>query len=149
MRIAIGNDHAAVALKVKMKKLLVERRMDCIDFGAAEGEKAEYPIIAEKICEAVTSGKCDRGILLCGTGVGMAIAANKVKGIRAAVCSDVFSARMTVEHNDSNVLCMGGRVVGEGLAADILNAWLDAKFEGERHCARVDMIKDIETRNFK
>lgn len=144
--IAIGNDHAAVALKEEVKNILSERNIEFIDCGVGEGELADYPLIAEKVCRKITDGVCEKGILMCGTGIGMSIAANKIKGIRASVCSDVFSAKMTVMHNDSNVLCLGERVIGKGLMREIVEAWLDASFEGGRHSKRVDMIKDIENR---
>lgn len=147
--IALGNDHAAVNLKEEVKKVLDQRGIAYKDFGVAAGEKADYPVIAEAVCQDVVDGNCDRAILCCGTGVGMSMAANKVKGIRACVCSDVFSAKMTVAHNDCNVLCMGERVVGVGLMTEIVNAWLDAEFEGGRHTNRVNLIKEIEEKRFK
>lgn len=147
--IALGNDHAAVSLKEETKRILAQRGIESLDLGIAEGEKADYPLIAEAVCQQVVSGKCERAILFCGTGVGMAMTANKIKGIRACVCSDVFSAKLTVMHNDCNVLCLGERVVGIGLMTEIINAWLDAEFEGGRHAGRVDLIKDLEARSFK
>ena len=149
MKIAIGNDHAAAGLKEEVKNLLESRGIEYKDFCLDKGDKIDYPIIAENVCVQVASGEYEKGILLCGTGVGMAMAANKIKDIRACVCSDVFSAKATVMHNDCNVLCVGERVVGTGLMKEIVNAWLDAEFEGGRHTARVDMIKALEEKNFK
>jgi len=149
MKIALGNDHAAVTLKESLKDLLVSKDITFIDLGINAGEKADYPIIAEQVCNKVIDGTCDRAILLCGTGVGMSMSANKIKGIRACVCSDTFSAKLTVQHNDCNVLCMGERVVGAGLMEEIVTAWLNAEFEGGRHESRVNMIKDIENKFFK
>ena len=145
--IVIGNDHAAVNLKEAAIKVLEERGLPYKDMGITHGERADYPNIAEIVCQQITNKTCDRGILLCGTGVGMSMAANKIRGIRACVCSDVFSAKLTVMHNDCNVLCMGERVVGVGLMTEILNAWLDAEFEGGRHADRVNLIKEIENRS--
>lgn len=142
--IAIGADHGGFELKEQVKKHLEERNIAFQDFGTFSGEAVDYPIIAKAVGEAVASGACDCGILVCGTGIGMSIAANKVKGIRAACCSDTFSARFTKMHNDTNVLCFGGRVLGAGLALDVVDAYLDADFEGGRHQRRVDMIMDIE-----
>ena len=141
--IAIGCDHGGYALKLEVIRYLVERGLDYTDFGCG-GEKADYPDIAEKVCEKITGGECDKGILLCGTGIGMSMCANKVKGIRAAVCSDTYSAKFTRLHNDANVLCMGGRVVGAGLALEIVREFLDNEFEGDRHIARLDKMRKLE-----
>lgn len=142
--IAIGADHGGFDLKEQVKKHLDERNMEYKDFGTFSGEAVDYPIIAKAVGEAVAKGEAECGILVCGTGIGMSIAANKVKGIRAACCSDTFSARFTKMHNNTNVLCFGGRVLGAGLALDIVDAYLDASFEGGRHEKRVNMIMDIE-----
>lgn len=141
--IAIGCDHGGFELKCALIKFLQERNIDFTDCGC-NGETVDYPDIAVKVCEKVTSGECERGVLVCGTGIGMSMAANKVKGIRAAVVSDTFSARFTRMHNDCNVLCMGGRVLGSGLACDILASYLDAEFEGGRHQARIDKMMKLE-----
>jgi len=138
--IAIGCDHAATALKEELKAYLLENGAEVRDFGVAAGEKVDYPAMAFEVSNAVVSGACALGLLLCGTGVGMSIAANKVRGIRAACCSEPYSALLSRQHNDSNVLCMGARVVGPELAKMILGAWLNAEFEGGRHATRVDMI---------
>ena len=142
--IAIGADHGGFDLKKKNKKHLDERNIEYKDFGTFSGEAVDYPVIAKAVGKAVAKGEAECGILVCGTGIGMSIAANKVKGIRAACCSDTFSARFTKMHNNTNVLCFGGRVLGVGLALDIVDAYLDAEFEGGRHEKRVNMIMDIE-----
>jgi ribose 5-phosphate isomerase B len=142
--IAIGCDHAAAALKEELRAYLLEREFEVKDFGVAAGEKADYPAIAFALASAVAKGECALGLLLCGTGVGMSIAANKVRGIRAACCGEPCSARLSREHNDSNVLCMGARVVGPELAKMILDEWLAARFEGGRHAERVSMITKYE-----
>ena len=147
--IYLGCDHAAVELKEEAKKILETRGLEYVDLGVVKGEKADYPNVAIKVCEQVLGKAGDKGVLFCGTGVGMAMTANKIKGIRACVCTDVFSARLTVMHNDSNVLCLGERVLGPGLMGDILSAWLDAEFEGGRHGDRVNLIKALEEKNFK
>lgn len=141
--IAIGCDHGGYELKLAVESYLNDRKVEFIDCGCC-GEKVDYPDVAVKVCEKITSGECDKGILLCGTGIGMSMCANKVKGIRAAVCSDTFSAKYTRLHNDANVLCMGGRVVGAGLALEIVREFLDNGFEGGRHVARLDKMKNLE-----
>lgn len=141
--IAIGCDHGGFELKCALMKYLNERKIEYVDCGC-NGETVDYPDIAVKVCEKVTSGECERGVLVCGTGIGMSMAANKVKGIRAAVVSDTFSARFTRMHNDCNVLCMGGRVLGSGLACDILGSYLDAEFDGGRHQTRIDKMMKLE-----
>ncbi|SNX53559.1 ribose 5-phosphate isomerase B [Thermoanaerobacterium sp. RBIITD] len=147
--IAIGSDHGGYDLKESIKKYFNEKGIEYKDFGTFSNESVDYPDFALKVAEAVAGGECDRGILLCGTGVGISIAANKVPGIRAAHVSDVFSARYSKEHNNANVLCMGGRVVGPGLAIMIVDEWLNAKFQGGRHQKRLDKITDIEKKYSK
>ena len=147
--IAIGCDHAATELKEELKALLASQGYELRDYGIAPGEKADYPVSAYKAASAVARGECGLGLLLCGTGVGISIAANKVKGVRACCCSEPYSAMLSRQHNDSNVLCMGARVVGPELAKMILAAWLGAAFEGGRHAARVDMIAAIEGGTFE
>ena len=142
--IAIGNDHAAPQLKMAVAKFLESEGIAYLDFGVAEGEKCDYPDKAKEVCDAVVSGRCEKAILLCGTGVGMSMAANKIKGIRAACCSDTFSAKFTRLHNDANVLCIGQRVVGDGLATEIVKVFLETPFEGGRHAVRVDKIMKLE-----
>lgn len=142
--IAIACDHSAVELKEEVKKLLTERGYDYEDFGTDSTASCHYPIYGARAARAVASGRCDRGIVICGTGIGMSMVANKVNGIRCALCSDTFSARMTRVHNDSNMLALGARVIGVELAKEIVNAWLDAEFEGGRHQVRLDMMTAIE-----
>jgi len=145
MRIAIGSDHAGFRLKGEIIKLLGELGHDCCDFGTQSEEHCDYPDYAQAVAEAVARGECERGILICATGIGMSMAANKVKGIRAALCHDVFSARRSREHNDANVLCLGAEVLGVGLALEIVRAWLAAEFSGgERHRRRVEKIEAME-----
>jgi ribose 5-phosphate isomerase B len=145
MKIAIGNDHAAPELKLAVIEHLKEQGIDCLDMGCAVGEKCDYPNAARAVCEKIQSGEAQLGILICGTGVGMSLAANKFKGIRAACCSECFSARLTREHNDANVLCFGARVVGEGTAFDLVDAFVNTEFSGdERHARRIALITDIE-----
>ena len=145
MRIAIGNDHAAPELKLAVAEHLREKGHEVTDTGCAVGEKCDYPNAAKKVCELIRAGEAELGILICGTGVGMSLAANKFKGIRAACCSEVFSARLTREHNDANVLCFGARVVGEGTALDLVDAFVDTPFsDDERHARRIGLITAIE-----
>ncbi|MGE5472700.1 MAG: ribose 5-phosphate isomerase B [Ignavibacteriales bacterium] len=144
MKIAIGSDHGGYNLKEAVKKHLSEKGVEFNDMGAYSTDSCDYPDYAVKTAQAVALGEYDKGILICGTGIGISIAANKVKGIRAALCGDTFSARMSREHNDSNILCMGERVVGIGLAMDIVDEWLNGVFAGGRHMNRVQKIADIE-----
>lgn len=144
MKIAIGNDHAANEMKANLVKFLEGRGIEVLDMGTNGPESVDYPDYGSKVCSAVTSGKADRGILLCGTGIGMSIVANKFHGIRAALCSEEFSARMSRMHNDANVLVMGARVIGLSLADSITGAWLETEFEGGRHMIRLDKIKGLE-----
>ena len=142
--IAIGNDHAGFELKDAVISVLKEFGKEYKDFGCYSTDKAEYPVYAQKVADSVASGECESGILICGTGIGISIAANKVKGIRAAACSEPFSAKMSKIHNNSNILAMGARVVGSELAKMIVREWLSAEFEGGRHQERVDQITAIE-----
>ena len=123
-------------------KHLEERGLQYKDYGTYDTNSCHYPVYAKAVAKAITSGECEKGILICGTGIGISIAANKVKGIRASLCSDTYSARLTRNHNNSNVLCMGERVLGTGLALDIVDAWLDAEYEGGRHQTRIDMLEE-------
>ena len=141
--IAIGCDHGGYELKLAVEKYLNDKNVEFTDCGCG-GESVDYPDIAEKVCGKITGGECDKGILLCGTGIGMSMCANKIKGIRAAVCGDTFSAKYTRLHNDANVLCMGCRVVGAGLALEIVAEFLDNGFEGGRHAVRVDKMMNLE-----
>ncbi|MCD8214342.1 MAG: ribose 5-phosphate isomerase B [Clostridiales bacterium] len=139
--IAVGCDHGGFALKGVILDYLKEKNLEYNDFGTYTAESADYPVYAEKVAEAVLSGEAERGILICGTGIGVSIAANRYKGIRCALCGDVFSAKATRAHNDSNVLALGGRVTGSGLALEILEAWLNTEFSNEeRHQRRIDMM---------
>ena len=144
MKIAIACDHSALELKEEVKNLLVGRGLEYEDFGTYTTDSCHYPIYGARAAKAVAEGRCDLGIVICGTGIGISMTANKVKGIRCALCSDTFSARMTRIHNDSNMLALGARVIGVELAKEIVNAWLDAEFEGGRHQVRIDMITALE-----
>lgn len=146
MQIAIGSDHAGFTLKEYLVDLLREKGISYVDFGGHSGEvRVDYPEVAFKVAGAVASGKCDRGILVCGSGIGMAIAANKVKGVYAARCNDTYSARMSRKHNNANVLTLGGRMIGRDIAAEILDVWLETAFEGGRHEKRVGLIRNFES----
>lgn len=142
--IAIACDHSALELKAEIKALLEQRGLEYKDFGTDSDASCHYPVFGARAAKAVASGECDRGIVICGTGIGISLAANKVKGIRCALCGDTYSARMTRAHNDANMLAMGARVIGVELAKEITAAWLDTPFEGGRHQTRVDMITAIE-----
>ncbi len=142
--IALGSDHAGRGLKEEIKKLLDERGLEYTDFGTNTDDSCDYPVYGYAAASAVASGKCDRGLLFCGTGVGISLAANKVKGIRCVVCSEPYSAKMSRLHNNSNMMALGSRVVGTELARMIVETWLDADFEGGRHQRRVDLISAIE-----
>lgn len=143
-KITIGSDHAGYELKLKVIAHLKERGIETIDVGTHSTDSCDYPDFAHAVCKNVQDGITELGILVCGTGIGMSMAANKHKGIRAAACSDTFSARLTRMHNDANVLCFGERVVGMGLACDLVDEFIDAEFEGGKHARRVDMITAIE-----
>ncbi|HIX52665.1 MAG TPA: ribose 5-phosphate isomerase B [Candidatus Lachnoclostridium stercoripullorum] len=146
MRIAIGNDHTAVDLKNIIVNYLTELGYDVINLGTDSRESCDYPVYGEKVGRAVADGQADLGIAICGTGVGISLAANKVKGVRACVCSEPYTAKLSRMHNNSNVLAFGARVVGDELAKMIVKEWLDAEFEGGRHQRRVDMLMEIENR---
>lgn len=141
--IVIGCDHGGYELKESVKKHLEERNIAYIDCGC-NGESCDYPVIAKAVASHIVSGQCECGLLFCGTGIGISMAANKVKGIRAACCSDYFSAKFTKMHNNANILSMGGRVLGPGLANEMVDVFLDTKYEGGRHQTRIDMITEIE-----
>lgn len=145
MKITIGSDHGAVALKDEVKMVLKEYEdIKVTDVGTFGTESVDYPDIAEKVCADVTSGAADFGIVLCGTGIGISIAANKIKGIRCALCNDVYSAKKARQHNNANVLAMGGRVLGFGPAGEIVRAFVESAFEGGRHERRVNKIMALE-----
>lgn len=144
MKIAISSDHGGNKLRHEIMDLLSELGLEYEDFGPDSDESVDYPDYAKPVADGVASGKFDRGILICGTGIGMSIAANKVKGIRCALVHDVFSAKATRGHNDSNILAMGERVIGPGLAREVATAWLDTSFEGGRHERRVAKLSELE-----
>jgi len=146
MRIAIGCDHGGFVLKSAVVEYLRSKGHEVVDFGAYDCERVDYPVYAEKVAKAVASGDCAKGVLLCGTGIGMSIAANKVKGIRAAVLSDEFSAAACSAHNDANILCLGGRVVSPEKAVKLTDLWLSTPFEGDRHVRRLAMIETLDER---
>jgi len=143
--IAIGCDHAGVELKKAVIEALSEKGFELMDMGT-DGEPCDYPDMAEKVCREITEGRCEKGILICGTGIGMSMAANKIKGIRAALCSDSFSTKFTRLHNDANVMCMGARTLGPGLACELAEIFLTTGFEGGRHQRRVDLITALENK---
>ncbi|RKA98614.1 ribose 5-phosphate isomerase B [Listeria monocytogenes] len=147
MKIAIGNDHVGIELKPVIVAYLQDLGHEVDDFGAYSNERTDYPEYGKKVAESVAAGKSDLGILICGSGVGISIAANKVNGIRAVVCSEPYSAKLSREHNNTNILAFGSRVVGAELAKMIVQNWLDAEFEGGRHAKRVEMIARIEDEN--
>ena len=143
--IALGCDHGGYKLMVHVKKHLEDRGLEYKDYGTYSEESCDYPVYGKKVAEAIVSGECDKGILICGTGIGISITANKYKGIRAAVCSDCFSAEATRSHNDANIIAFGERVVGPGLACKIVDTFLDTPFSGdERHICRVNQIEKTE-----
>ncbi len=144
MKIAVGNDHAAVELKEALLDVIKEEGWEYVDFGVAQGEKCDYPDMAKTVGDSVAKGECDRGMLLCGTGIGMSMSANKVKGIRAALVTDCFGAKFTRLHNDANVICMGARTTGIGLAGELLRVFLNTEFEGGRHTVRVEKMMNLE-----
>lgn len=144
MKIAIGCDHGGLEHKNAIVDFLKEKGFEVKDFGIYEQVSVDYPVIAKKVAESVSSKETDLGILVCGTGIGMSLAANKVKGIRAAACSEHFSAKYTRLHNNSNILCLGGRVIGIGTALELVDLFVNTEFEGGRHQRRVDMITEIE-----
>jgi ribose 5-phosphate isomerase B len=143
MKIAIASDHGGFLLKEEVKKYLISEGIDVIDLGTDSEESVDYPIYGKRCGESVTSGKADRGIVFCGTGIGISMAANKVKGIRCALCTDTRMAEMTRKHNDANMLALGGRMVRIDTACEITKTWLETEFEGGRHKQRVDMINEM------
>lgn len=145
MKIVIGCDHAGFSIKNAVKEHITAKGYEVVDVGTYSADSCHYPLYAHAACEKILSGECQLGILICGTGIGMSMAANKHDGIRAACCSDTFSARLTREHNDANILCFGERVVGAGLALDLCDAFLDATYlNNGNHVTRVAMLADIE-----
>ena len=148
MKIAIGNDHMAVDMKNHIKKYLEDKGHTIVNFGTDTTDRTDYPIYAKKVADSVVSKECELGILICGTGIGISIAANKVKGIRAAVCSEPYSAARTRQHNNANIIAFGAKVIGTATAETIVDAFINAEYEGGRHARRVDMISDIEEGKF-
>ena len=144
MKLVIGNDHAATEMKFQMMAYLEQKGIEVINVGTDTNVSFDYAIAAYKVGKIVADHEADGGVLICGTGVGISMAANKVKGIRAAACSDPVTARLTKQHNNANIICFGARVVGPDLAKMIVDAWVDAEFEGGRHQRRVDLITDME-----
>lgn len=144
--IAIGCDHGGFALKQEIMKHLTQTNTEFQDFGTYSEESCDYPDIAEKVCAAINSGQCEKGILICGTGIGISMAANKIHGIRAALCHDYFSAKYTRLHNDANVIAFGGRVIGPGLACELVDVFLNTEFEGGRHAVRVNKMMALENK---
>lgn len=144
MKLAIGNDHTAIELKNEILKHLEDRGIEVVNVGTDTPERFHYPVAGYKVAKLVAAGEVDGGVLICGTGVGISLAANKVQGIRACVCSEPYTAKLSKMHNNSNIIAFGARVVGAELAKMIVDAWLDAEFEGGRHQTRVDMIMEIE-----
>lgn len=141
MKIALGSDHGGFVLKREIADWMAEAGHEVVDMGNDGPASVDYPDYADKVCRAVLAGDCERGVLVCGTGIGMSMAANRHRGIRAALCHDAFTARMSREHNDANVLCLGGRVLGPALALDIVAVWLAAAFEGGRHQRRINLFR--------
>ena len=141
MKVAIGCDHGGLDLKDTVKSVLIELGHEIDDQGCNSSESVDYPNFANAVSLLVKDGKCERGILICGTGIGMSMAANRITGIRAALCHEMFSARMSREHNDANILCLGARVIGQGLAAEIVRTWMTTDFAGGRHQRRIEMFK--------
>jgi len=144
MKIAIGCDHAGFELKEDLKACLRERGIEALDFGTLDGAPVDYPEIGMIVAEKVSTGAVPRGILICGTGIGMSMVANRFRGVRATLCHDLYTARMSREHNDSNVLVLGGRLLGKGIAREILSIWLDTGFLGGNHRRRLDQIARLE-----
>ena len=144
IKIAIGSDHAGYGLKCEVVNYLKEKGVELIEMGCMDGSSCDYPVVAKEVCEKITDGTVEKAVLICGTGIGISMAANKVKGIRAALCTDAYTAKYTRLHNDANVLCMGGRVTGAGVALEMVDVFLETEFEGGRHQRRVDLISEIE-----
>lgn len=144
MKIGIGSDHGGFELKEHIKDYFEKEGIDYLDYGTNSLDSVDYPDYGRKLAEGVISGEVDKGIAICGTGIGISIACNKVKGIRCALCGDTYSARMSVEHNNANIMALGGRVIGKDLAIEIVSIWLKSQFQGGRHERRVNKISDIE-----
>lgn len=143
--IAIGGDHSSLELKKEIINHLAAQGIECKDFGTYTTASCDYPDIAQTVCEAIKSGECEKGILICGTGLGISMSANKIKGIRCALCHDYFSAKYTRLHNDSNIIAFGARVIGPGLACELVDVFLNTPFEGGRHARRVEKMMALES----
>jgi len=144
MKIALGSDHAGFELKEDLRSFLAERQVEVLDLGAFGEAPVDYPDVAIKVAGKVSRGEVERGLLICGTGIGMSIVANRFAGVRAALCHDPYTARISREHNDANLLALGGRLIGKGLAREILKVWLETEFQGGRHQKRLDKITGLE-----
>ena len=144
MRLVIGSDHAGKTLRLSVLKYLQDNNYEVFDVGTENGESVDYPHYAERVAAQVAAGEADLGILVCGTGIGMSMAANRVRGVRAALCTNEWMATMARAHNQANVLCLGERIIGDGLAMAIVQAFLDGRFEGGRHARRVEQLTDLE-----
>lgn len=149
MTVALGCDHAGWELKERLKAWLIQTGHQVLDFGTHSPDPVDYPDYAIQVADSVASGKAERGVLICGTGIGMAMAANKIPGVRAAFCPDLFTARLSREHNDSNVLTLGGRLMGREMAIEILGIWLATPFQGGRHSRRIAKITEAEERHLR
>jgi len=149
MKIALGSDHAGFELKEDLRAYLAELKIEALDLGTYSEDSADYPDVAAKVAEKVARGEVERGLLICGTGIGMSIVANRFAGVRAALCHDLYTARVSREHNDANVLALGGRLIGKGLAREILKVWLESEFQGGRHKRRIRKIAALEGKTGK
>lgn len=148
-KIAIASDHAGREMKEELKGFLISMGIEVVDMGVNDDKSVDYPDYGIPLAERISKGEINKGVLVCGTGIGMSILANKFKNVRAALVSDVYTARMAKEHNDANILVIGGRIVGKGLAREMVRTWIETKFEGGRHQLRLDKITDIEKKNHK
>ncbi len=146
MKIALGSDHAGFELKEDLRSCLAQMKIDALDLGAYSEDSVDYPDVAVKVAEKVVRGEVDRGLLICGTGIGMSIVANRFAGVRAALCHDLYTARLSREHNDANILALGGRLIGKGLAREILRVWLETEFQDGRHERRLKKIAALKTK---
>lgn len=143
MQLALGCDHAGYILKEPIKSLLSGMNISCLDVGTDSTGSVDYPLYGMKVAQLIAGGECERGILLCGSGIGMSIVANRVPGVRAALCGDTYTARLSRQHNDSNILVLGARIIGQDLALEIVKTWLQTGFEGGRHKSRIDQIDEL------
>jgi ribose 5-phosphate isomerase B len=149
MKIALGSDHAGFELKEDLRAYLAELEIEALDLGTYSEDSTDYPDVAAKVAEKVARGEVERGLLICGTGIGMSIVANRFAGVRAALCHDLYTARISREHNDANILALGGRLIGKGLAREILKVWLESEFQGGRHERRIRKIAALEGKTGK